>query len=53
MQKQRPNWAAQSRTLRIGTTPAMAASLTDRVWDMEELVKLMDEVAKPEPHGEP
>jgi hypothetical protein len=31
------------KTLRI--TPAMAAGLTDRVWDIEEIVALMDEVA--------
>lgn len=40
------NWTKIHKTLR--TTPAMAAGLTDRVWDLAEIVALMDEVAKPE-----
>jgi hypothetical protein len=37
------NWTRIHKTLR--TTPAMAAGLTDRAWDIEEIVALMDEVA--------
>lgn len=37
------NWTRIHKTLRI--TPAMAAGLTDRVWDMEDFIGLMDEVA--------
>ena len=37
------NWTRIHKTLR--TTPAMAAGLTDRVWDMEEMVAMMDEAA--------
>lgn len=36
------NWTKLHKTLR--TTPAQAAGLTDRVWDMAEIVNLMDEV---------
>jgi IS1 family transposase len=36
------NWVRIHKTLRL--TPAMAAKLTDRVWDMAELVALMDKV---------
>jgi IS1 family transposase len=36
------NWVRIHKTLR--TTPAMAAGLTDRVWDFAELVALMDRV---------
>lgn len=35
------NWTKLHKTLRM--TPAMAAGLTERVWDWEEIVKLMDE----------
>jgi IS1 family transposase len=41
------NWTKIHRTLR--TTPAMAAGLTERVWDMVELVNLMDQVNAQEP----
>ena len=41
------NWTKLHKTLR--TTPAMAAGLTDRVWDWAEIVTLMDEVNQPEP----
>ncbi len=37
------NWTRIHSSLRI--TPAMAAGLTDRVWDIEEFVAMMDEVA--------
>ena len=40
------NWTRIHKTLRA--TPAMAAGLTDKVWDMSEIVALMDEVAKPD-----
>ena len=36
------NWTKIHKTLR--TTPAMAAGLTERVWDLADLVKLMDDV---------
>jgi IS1 family transposase len=36
------NWTKIHKTLR--TTPAMASNLTDRVWDLNELVELMDQV---------
>jgi IS1 family transposase len=40
------NWLRIHKTLRV--TPAMAAGLTDHVWDMTEIVKLIDsnEMAK-------
>jgi len=37
------NWTRIHKTLRI--TPAMAAGLTDRVWDLADFVAIMDEVA--------
>ena len=40
------NFTRIHKTLRI--TPAMAAGLTDRVWDMEDVVELMD-AASPKP----
>ena len=30
-------------------TPAMAAGLTDRVWDMADVVRLLEEVEMPVP----
>ena len=39
------NWIRVHKTLRV--TPAMEAKLTDRLWSFEEIVNLMDEVAKP------
>jgi IS1 family transposase len=41
------NWTKIHKTLRV--TPAMQAGLTDRVWDMNELVNLIDEVNAPQP----
>jgi len=40
------NWCRIHKTLRI--TPAMAAGLTDRVWDLDHVVALMD-AAAPKP----
>ena len=37
------NFTRIHKTLRV--TPAMAAGLTDRVWDMEDVVELMDKAA--------
>ncbi len=37
------NFCRIHKTLRV--TPAMEAGLTDRVWDMEEIVTAMDAVA--------
>ena len=37
------NWIRVHKTLRI--TPAMAARLTDRVWDLADIIAIMDEVA--------
>jgi IS1 family transposase len=37
------NWVRIHKTLRV--TPAMAAGLTDRLWDFEEIVAAMDLVA--------
>lgn len=41
------NFTKIHKTLR--TTPAMAAGLTDRVWDMTDVVRLLEEVEAPEP----
>ncbi len=38
------NFRRVHKTLRV--TPAMEAGLTDHVWDMEEVVALMDERAQ-------
>ncbi len=43
------NWIRVHKTLRV--TPAMEAKLADKVWDMADIVNLMDEVAKPEPQS--
>jgi hypothetical protein len=34
------NWVRVHKTLRV--TPAMAAGLTDRLWDMTEVVEMID-----------
>ena len=39
------NFAKIHKTLRV--TPAMAAGLTDRVWDMADIVRLLEEVEIP------
>jgi hypothetical protein len=43
------NFTKIHKTLRI--TPAMQAGLTDHVWDMADIVTLLDEVAKPAPQS--
>lgn len=44
------NWCRIHKTLQI--TPAMAARLTDRVWELSDIVAFMDERApKPGPRG--
>ena len=40
------NWLKVHTTLRV--TPAMAAGLSARVWDMTEIVALIDQVLAPE-----
>lgn len=39
------NFVRIHQTLRI--TPAMAAGITDRVWDMADIVKLLDDAPEP------
>jgi hypothetical protein len=41
------NFTKIHKTLRV--TPAMQAGLTDHVWDMEEIVRLLEEVEAPQP----
>ena len=41
------NFTKLHKTLRV--TPAMAAGLTDRVWDMADIVRLLEEVEQPVP----
>ena len=41
------NFTKIHKTLRV--TPAMAAGLTDRVWDMADIVRLLEEVEAPQP----
>ncbi|MBI1874767.1 MAG: IS1 family transposase, partial [Acidobacteria bacterium] len=41
------NWTRIHKTLRV--TPAMAAGLTDRMWDMSEIVGLIEEAEAPVP----
>ena len=41
------NFTKIHKTLRV--TPAMAAGLTDRVWDMADIVRLLEEVETPVP----
>ena len=41
------NFTKIHKTLRV--TPAMAAGLTDHVWDMADIVRLLEEVEMPVP----
>ena len=41
------NWARVHKTLR--TSPAQAAGLTERLWDMADIVKLIEDAEQPEP----
>ena len=45
------NFTKIHKTLRV--TPAMAAGLTDRVWNMEEIVRLLEEVEATVPAAQP
>ena len=45
------NFCRQHKSL-DGISPAMAAGVTDRLWDIEDIVRLVDEAApKPGPRG--
>ena len=45
------NFCRQHKSLK-GISPAMAAGVTDRLWDIEDIVRLVDEAApKPGPRG--
>ena len=45
------NFCRQRKSLE-GSSPAMAADVTDRLWDIEDIVRLVDEAApKPGPRG--
>ena len=45
------NFCRQNKSLN-GISPAMAAGVTDRLWDIEDIVRLVDEAApKPKPRG--
>ena len=45
------NFCRQHKSLE-GSSPAMAAGVTDRLWDIEDIVRLIDEAApKPGPRG--
>ena len=45
------NFCRQHKSL-DGISPAMAAGVTDRLWDIEDIVRLVDEAApKPNPRG--
>ena len=41
------NWVRTHKTLRV--TPAMEAKLTDRQWNLTEIVELIDAVNAPQP----
>jgi hypothetical protein len=41
------NWTKIHKTLR--TTPAMAAGLTERVWDMADVVAMIERAEAPVP----
>ena len=45
------NFCRQHKSLK-GVSPAMAAGVTDRLWDIEDVVRLVDAVApQPGPRG--
>ena len=41
------NYCRPHTSLGKGTTPAMAAGLTDRVWKLEDLVRVIDAMTPP------